>query len=353
VPEFLRGDDRAAKDSGASAASPEELETFETCLAGRDEPGTFVLLADADLTAECSGKGKTVIGEKLATGTIVDVTTVVHLPDQECLRGHLQAPAVGWISLLDTWANIRWARLQARNHKFPEGVPEFLHAYGYRATDASTWLVAPPGTGSEPAPRLELHVTGHEDRRRQTWYTIVCTLERHGCTRLEWRARRRVSILRDELYSRVKFEIGQCKGFSPAARHFEDVPFALKGGLPGTTTRLDSWFGALAVCINTGGALPATVARVVQFLEAPWPKIEVADTFQRLVSEECDEFEDVEEDDKETAAGPASEFQDAEDDVVVEPTPTCATEELAGSDDVVESAREPTSGYRPLDQPVA
>jgi hypothetical protein len=54
-------------------------------------------------------------------------------------------------------------------------------------------------------------------------------------------------------------------------RHFAATPFAHKGGMPGTTARLDAWFQALAVCINWGSASPSLVATVLHYTEAPEP----------------------------------------------------------------------------------
>ena len=88
---------------------------------------------------------------------------------------------------------------------------------------------------------------------------------------------------------RIKDALGQ-----NYAAHFSKTPFALKGGLPGTTARLTAWwldrnhdmctasqpegsvavnlrFGALAKVVNKGEAPPSLVALLLQFLEAPEP----------------------------------------------------------------------------------
>merc|ERR1711957_150162 len=54
--------------------------------------------------------------------------------------------------------------------------------------------------------------------------------------------------------------------------HFAEAPFARHGGLPGTSTRLAAWLGALASCANNGALDPELHAYVLRFLHAPVPE---------------------------------------------------------------------------------
>jgi len=123
-------------------------------------------------------------------------------------------------------------------------------------------------TGPRPAvagPQLGLRLVGHVEDGRHTWYTIDCTLQAAGASEhLRWRVCRRLFHLREELYDRVKTALGSSyEGF------FEGAPFALRGGLPGTTARLTNWCDALASCISGGGAPSGVLVIVLQFFKAP------------------------------------------------------------------------------------
>jgi len=57
-------------------------------------------------------------------------------------------------------------------------------------------------------------------------------------------------------------------------RHFADAHFAPRGGMPGTTQRLDAWVRAFSAAINAGAAPPILVGALFRFLEAPEPDAE-------------------------------------------------------------------------------
>lgn len=145
----------------------------------------------------------------------------------------------------------------------PVTVSAFLEGYGYETrADTDMWLVRP---GVSATPMLSFDVSGHEERGGHTWYQLKVCLEVSAAP-LRWTSERRLSTLREELHDRVKDVLGQ-----NYAAHFSKTPFALKGGLPGTTARLTAWFGALAKVVNKGEAPPSLVALLLQFLEAPDP----------------------------------------------------------------------------------
>mmetsp|Transcript_35734 Transcript_35734/g.99899 ORF Transcript_35734/g.99899 Transcript_35734/m.99899 type:complete len:165 (+) Transcript_35734:1-495(+) len=125
---------------------------------------------------------------------------------------------------------------------------------------------------------------GHEEVRGHTMYSLSCALRpprppgegpsRPGApdpsSERLWRVHRRLEQLRDDLHDYVKSELGEAYG-----RLFAATPFASRGGLPGTTAKLNAWVGTLAAVVNGGpevGAAPVAptlVAFVLSFLDAP------------------------------------------------------------------------------------
>ncbi|CAE7466942.1 unnamed protein product [Symbiodinium sp. CCMP2456] len=147
----------------------------------------------------------------------------------------------------------------------PVAVAGFLEGYGYEArADLDVWAQRP---GSATAPVMAFEVAGHEERGGHTWYQMKCSLMApRSVPALRWKVERRLSSLREELHDRIKDGLG-----SSYATYFGKTPFALKGGLPGTTARLNLWFGSLAEVVNRGDAQPSVVALLLLFLEAPEP----------------------------------------------------------------------------------
>lgn len=145
----------------------------------------------------------------------------------------------------------------------PSVVAPYLDYYGYAAVDANTWRVA-PSLEITGGPRFEVSVAGHEEVSKHTWYTLSCSVVQGGAVRTEWKIQRRLLQLRKDLHNNVKQELGQAYD-----RHFSGAHFAYKGGVRGTTARLQGWCSALTACINAGHIKPSVVALVFQLLEAP------------------------------------------------------------------------------------
>lgn len=150
----------------------------------------------------------------------------------------------------------------------PLVIAPYLEPYGYAAIDDKTWRVRPGTLAATHAavPRMELRVAGHEEVDGRTMYTIACSLIDMS-VRTDWVTKRRLVQLREDLHDSVKAELGD-----DYQSHFANAPFAHKGGVPGTTARLDTWFSTLADCISRGQAPPVVVALVLYFLEAPEPE---------------------------------------------------------------------------------
>lgn len=165
-------------------------------------------------------------------------------------------------------------------------VVSYLETFGLQAVDAATWRVtsslpssparaADSSSLSSTAPRLELEVPGHVEIQGHTWYILSCQFVHSDSSSTSWSLRRRLNQLREELHDAVKRELG-----GDYSRHFGKTPFALKGGLPGTTSRLNSWCACLATLINTRKLSPALAALVLQYVGAPLP--------DRTVEPSCD-----------------------------------------------------------------
>lgn len=116
--------------------------------------------------------------------------------------------------------------------------------------------------GQDGTPMLRLGVQGHEAEQHR-FYAVDVQLQLGGKGQvMQWRAPRRLTELRNGLHDPVKRALGP----QEYDRFFGRSPFARSGRPPGTTARLDAWCAALADCVNAGGAPPAVLAQVVQFL---------------------------------------------------------------------------------------
>lgn len=140
----------------------------------------------------------------------------------------------------------------------------YLERYLYAPLDGSRWLV-PPGL-ERSGPQLYVRIHGHSEIDGHTFYQLQCGLLLCGSRILEWMAPRRLLSLREGLHDPLKTTLG-----SDYVQHFAGAPFARRGGLPGTTQRLQAWFGALAEATNSGRCSPGVVAFVLQFLDTPPP----------------------------------------------------------------------------------
>jgi len=140
---------------------------------------------------------------------------------------------------------------------------QYLGQYGYDALGPSNWRTAL--SNSSIRPTLALGVVGHGERDKHTFYDVQCRLQASDPSHtLEWVAQRRLAQLREGLHDVAKRELG--KDYNLA---FADAPFAMRGGLSGTTGRLQKWLETLADCVNKGEASPTLVSEVLQFLDAP------------------------------------------------------------------------------------
>lgn len=156
----------------------------------------------------------------------------------------------------------------------PVAIAPYLEAYGFAAMSPKSWRAAPhghmPGIGGAAAPTMGLQVGGHKEVEGHTLYTLSCSLA-DGSMPTTWSAQRRLQQLREDLHDNVKAELGDTY-----AQHFSATPFAHKGGLPGTSARLNSWLCTLASCINAGAMPPCIVALVLTFLDAPEWKLDTS-----------------------------------------------------------------------------
>mmetsp|Transcript_36098 Transcript_36098/g.90827 ORF Transcript_36098/g.90827 Transcript_36098/m.90827 type:complete len:231 (+) Transcript_36098:103-795(+) len=171
-------------------------------------------------------------------------------------------------------------------------LPPFLANYGYTAESSSSWKEI-PGNGSSAAasersighPKLDIRVQGHEEAEGHTLYSVECSLSGPKVRQLDWSVKRRLRYFREGLHDPVKEHLG----VGPYEQHFAGAPFAKKGGLPGTTSRLDTWCIALATCINARGCSPSMVAMVLHFFEVPEPR-SAAETAKSAASSVADRF---------------------------------------------------------------
>jgi len=136
-------------------------------------------------------------------------------------------------------------------------VGAYLRGYGYAVDMEGSWK------DEAPHPELCLQVRGHEEIDGHTFYTVHCVLQTEGL-KLRWDEPFRLVHLRKFLHDPLKSSLGTCY-----QKHFARAPFALRGGIVGTTARLDAWCNALAACINARGCAPGIVWLALCFLQVP------------------------------------------------------------------------------------
>lgn len=149
-------------------------------------------------------------------------------------------------------------------------IEQYLRRYGYDTLDGVNNLVwrTPPGKQARRSPVLALQIDDHQELESHTFYEVECTLTVPGVTEdLWWKASRRLEQMRQQLHDPVKEGLGP----DQYARHFVSSHFAPRGGLPGTTARLNKWCDALAACVNSRECPPRIVAHTLAFLSAPKP----------------------------------------------------------------------------------
>jgi hypothetical protein len=102
---------------------------------------------------------------------------------------------------------------------------------------------------AESSKRFSIVVNGHEEKDGHTYYQIRCSLLNPDNNKSvsSWACEKRLCELRADIFEPVVESAGEA--YEPM---FYDVPFALRGGLPGTTDRLSQWLERLVICMNTG-----------------------------------------------------------------------------------------------------
>lgn len=137
-----------------------------------------------------------------------------------------------------------------------------LTPYGYNVDGPWSWQVVP--SACSKSPRLSITMCEHREVDNHTHYDFKCRLESDQGV-LDWKGSRRLNQLRSDLFNPVVDLLGT----SSYAQLFREVPFAMRGGVPGTTQRLSRWLRRLADCVNQGHVSPALASRILQFLGTP------------------------------------------------------------------------------------
>mmetsp|Transcript_144902 Transcript_144902/g.251448 ORF Transcript_144902/g.251448 Transcript_144902/m.251448 type:complete len:231 (+) Transcript_144902:63-755(+) len=152
------------------------------------------------------------------------------------------------------------AEKQRRLH-FAEDNPQgFLESLGF-------------GKGTPPATakQLSIEMRGHSEKSGYTYYQIMCTMkgpaDKGPLGQPTWHCEKRLCEIREDLFDMVYEALGD-EGYNAM---FFQTPFALRGGLPGTTARLTGWFETVATCINTAKLDPRICGLVLHHLDAPIP----------------------------------------------------------------------------------
>lgn len=115
-------------------------------------------------------------------------------------------------------------------------------------------------------PILAIIVPGHEEDDGSTWYKLECAIVQPDASRSEWRTRKRLAHLREILHDTVKLYIGDAK----YDEYFAQTRFPGRGGWPGTTARLASWFSTLTRLISAGELSMHVTALALRFIDAPY-----------------------------------------------------------------------------------
>jgi hypothetical protein len=147
-----------------------------------------------------------------------------------------------------------------RTCQSPTDSPEtVLQRYGYTAATEHFW-------DHEPQPILTLGlISRHTEIGIHTWYDMHCRLVSAAPVQdRAWVVPRRLAHVRSLVHDPVKRELGEAR-----YRKLFAERFAHRGGLPGTTVKLEAWLSALAKSINDQQLSPKLTATVLLFLEAP------------------------------------------------------------------------------------
>lgn len=155
------------------------------------------------------------------------------------------------------------ARPQNATPKGDSEITSYLECYGFAATSLTEWHDQP--TSLLGKPKLQIAMDSHVKLEGHTYYCLRCELvSQKPVLHLQWESRHRLVQLREELHDAVRDSLG-----NTYSEFFGQAPFARRGGLAGTTGRLQSWLEALAACVTAGAASPSLVALVLRFLNTP------------------------------------------------------------------------------------
>jgi len=136
-------------------------------------------------------------------------------------------------------------------------IPPYLRCRGYSASSLDNW------DDPHQPPEFTVYVSGHAEWDGHTWYKIECALKGQDLDK-SWCVERRLLHLRGSLHDPLKAGLG-----SAYVDMFQSVPFASRGGGPGTTSQLRFWMRKLASCITGGKVPPRLTALTLCFLETP------------------------------------------------------------------------------------
>lgn len=142
-----------------------------------------------------------------------------------------------------------------------ESIPSLLEPYRYRARSSSEW------ESIDHELQLTIQVRDHMETKGHTLYQVQCTLSSVRDVTVPsftWACQRRLDHIRKGLHDVAKEHMG-----SFYAGCFKGAPFAHRGGIAGTTKRLDVWCARFARCVNSGAAPPFVVAQALKLLHAP------------------------------------------------------------------------------------
>jgi len=124
------------------------------------------------------------------------------------------------------------------------------------------------GWPSKDSRQLSITVTGHEEKCRCTYYQMKCELRGpndRDRSFPSWHCEMRLCEIRDEIFDKLVEALGD-EAYEVL---FSEAPFALRGGLPGTTARLKDWMDAFAACFNGGHLESQFCAHCLGQIQAP------------------------------------------------------------------------------------
>lgn len=187
-------------------------------------------------------------------------------------------------------------------------VPAIIEPYRYVAESDREWQTATLSL----QPFWVIHVASHSEMKGHTYYHFDCSLSMSSklAPYLTWSGKRRLHHLRKGLHDISKRELG-----SLYKTHFKDVPFAHRGGVRGTTKRLDKWCCRLAECINSRIVPPVVVAQALKLLDASVPSLPCEELqLNKMTPSACDSCASASTTDVENTEGVLSDCTSYESD---------------------------------------